>query len=95
MLGTGRLQVVRYRDYLTSDKVAQPSDGPDVDIADSAVVAELGDGSFHAVWQGRAGLLGEFDGTREEAVAWARRRSKRCFLYTRAPGDLMPLEAGD
>jgi hypothetical protein len=49
-------------------------------------------GRFHAVWQGKAGLLGEFDGTKEEAIAWAKERSSRCFLYTRAAGDLERLD---
>src|SRR6185437_4621484 len=66
----------RYRDYLPPGSMPAQPPTEDVRPAESAVVMRMSDGSWHAVWQGDT-LLGEFDGTREEAVAWARSRSSR------------------
>jgi hypothetical protein len=78
----------RYRDYLPPDSMPAQPPTEDVRPAESAVVMKMSDGSWHAVWQGDT-LLGEFDGTREEAVAWARSRSSRCWIYSEELGDLV------
>jgi hypothetical protein len=79
-------QPPRYQDYVAGPPqpaLAEPS-------LDSAVVVKLRDGTWHAVWQSDR-LLGEFDGTREEAVEWARARSTRCWVYSEELGDLVLL----
>jgi hypothetical protein len=57
---------------------------------DSTVVMKMHDGSWHAVWRAET-LLGEFDGTREAAIDWARSRSPRCWVYSEELGDVVPL----
>ncbi|TDV51066.1 hypothetical protein [Actinophytocola oryzae] len=63
-----------------------------VPAEDTTVVTKLRDGRWHAVWQGAYRLLAEFDGTRDEAVAWARARSPRCWVYDEELGDVVLLE---
>jgi len=83
----------RYRDYLTSADIARPpADEPDREIPESSVVVKRGDGTWHAVWQGKDGLLGEFDGTEQDAIEWARRKSTRCWVWSDAAGDLVLLD---
>jgi hypothetical protein len=57
---------------------------------DSTVVMKMHDGSWHAVWKGDV-LLDEFDGTREAAIDWARRRSVRCWVYSEELADVVLL----
>jgi len=86
----------RYRDYLRSPSPAQPpADEGDPDVPESTVVVKLSDGSWHAIWQSKDGLLGEFDGTEPDAIAWARQRSTRCWVYSEAVGDLVLLDPDD
>lgn len=79
----------RDRDYLTSPEVAEPPID-ESDATERVFVMLLRDGTWHASWQGRE-LLGEFDGTRAEAVAWARERCERVLVYSEELGDLVPL----
>ncbi|CRK55992.1 hypothetical protein [Alloactinosynnema sp. L-07] len=46
---------------------------------------------WHAVWHGEHDALGEFDGTREDAIRWARDRSSRCLIFSEETSDLVPL----
>lgn len=83
----------RYRDYLSSPRMAQPPAGdPELEIQDETRIAEMSDGTWHAIWQGKSGLLGEFDGGKQEAIEWARQRSPRSWIYTRAVGDYVRLD---
>lgn len=48
---------------------------------------------WSAVWQSSDGLLGSFEeGTREDAIAWARARCDTVFIFSPELGDLVPLE---
>jgi hypothetical protein len=78
----------RYRDYLTGSGEAPSAGAPDPSFQESAVVMKLRDGSWHAVLQGRAAVLEEFVGTRQDAIDWARRRSSRCWVYSEERGDV-------
>jgi len=84
----------RYRDYLADmdEAAAVPGSGPGFV---STVVMKFSDGTWHAVWQGDE-LLGEFDGTRDQAIAWARSRAAdRRFIYSEELGDLVPDDGSD
>ena len=85
----------RYRDYLATPAGGPVAPGPDPGFRDSVVVMRLRDGSWHAVWQGRSSVLAEFDGSEQDAVDWARRRSPRCWVYSVALDDVVPLEPED
>ncbi|MGQ0837852.1 hypothetical protein [Actinokineospora sp.] len=90
----------RYRDYLSSPGDLDPQGSvhredhvhDDRPFEDSVVIGRLrGQDVWHAVWQGEREALGEFDGTRTEAIAWARDKSPRCLIYSEAAGDVVPL----
>jgi hypothetical protein len=43
---------------------------------------------WEAVW-GADSLLGEFQGTREDAIAWALQRSTNCWVYSEELKDVV------
>jgi hypothetical protein len=53
---------------------------------------KMRDGTWHAIWQGEHSVLDEFDGTEQDAVDWARRRSARCWVYSEELGDVVLLD---
>lgn len=88
----------KYRDYLNGDSLngsaedetaamQQSSD----ESSDLVVVMRFSGEHWHAVWQGMDAALGEFDGTKDEAIAWARQRAARCLVYSEETGDVEPL----
>jgi hypothetical protein len=80
----------RYRDYLQSGQPSEVRHGSNRgSFQDSVVVMKTRAGLWHAVWQGETSVLGEFDGTKAEAVDWARERSSRCWVYSEEHDDLI------
>lgn len=88
----------RYQDYLPPPGATPAVVGTPVDPAtpheDSVVVMKNRDGQWHAVWQGPAAPLGEFNGSREDAIEWARQRSPRCWVYSEEHDDVLLLGEG-
>jgi hypothetical protein len=87
----------RYRDYLTefSAPSQAPPSAPDPAYQDSTVVMKMRDGSWRAIWQGPSAVLGEFTGSRQDSIAWARQRSRRCWVYSEERGDVVLLDDTD
>jgi hypothetical protein len=73
----------RYRDYPIDPGYA----APDFEPVESVVVMKTDDG-WEAVW-GAGTLLGEFQGSREDAIAWALQRSTNCWVYSEELRDVV------
>ncbi|ONI79609.1 hypothetical protein ALI144C_22760 [Actinosynnema sp. ALI-1.44] len=56
---------------------------------------KMRDGSWRATWQGPASVLGEFTGNRDDSIAWAHQRSRRCWIYSEQHGDVVLHDADD
>lgn len=65
-----------------------PDRVPDPHFEDEVFVMDNGDGTWGASWQGEMAVLGEFDGTEADAVAWARGRCSRVWVYSHELGDM-------
>lgn len=89
-----------YRDYLV--QVPEPLQQGKSDSALTAgnsgqgfviIMPDRAAVEWTAVWHGDASDAprGTFCGRRADAIAWARRRSSHCSIYSVVAGDLIPL----
>ena len=78
----------RYRDYLPPDWTPAKPPTQQAPSIESVVVMKTADGSWEAVW-GADSLLGEFQGTREDAIAWALQHSTNCWVYSEELHDVV------
>lgn len=69
----------------------EPDDIDSIDFSPTVTIVYFADDdTWQAVWGGRE-LLGEFEGTREEAIAWARERCDTIRIYSLSEGDIVDL----
>lgn len=69
----------------------EPDDIGAIDFSPTVTIMYFADeGIWQAVWGGRE-QLGEFAGTREEAVAWARERCDTIRIYSPSENDIVEL----
>lgn len=84
-----------YRHYLSTPEVAKPDFAPSLEAIGSVVVVSNRRGSWNAVWQGETSALGEFEGTKQDAIDWARQRSDRCWVYSEELDKMVLLDPDD
>ncbi|HST47721.1 hypothetical protein [Jatrophihabitans sp.] len=80
-------------DYLHpgSEWAKEPDDIDSIDFSPTVTIMYFADDdTWQAVWGGRE-QLGEFEGTREEAIAWARERCNTIRIYSPSEGDIVDL----
>lgn len=86
----------RYRDYLSGSEAAKPVPSvTDACFRDSTVVMKTRGDTWYAVWQGKDSILEEFEGTRRDAIMWARQRAARGWVYSEELGDVVPWDADE
>lgn len=69
----------------------EPEDIDSIDFSPTVTIMYFADeDTWQAVWGGRQ-QLGEFEGTREEAIAWARERCDIIRIYSPAEDDIVDL----
>jgi len=88
----------RYQDYLSPPDVesAEPEHRVSPPFEETVVIMKLrGQEVWHAVWQGEHDALGEYDGTREEAIRWARTKPCRCLIFSEEASNWVPLNSDD
>jgi hypothetical protein len=78
-------------DYLRPGPDAEEPDDDSIDFSSSVTIMYISDeASWQAVWADR-NLLGEFEGTREAAIAWARERCEIIRIYSLTERDVVDL----
>lgn len=55
--------------------------GPDPSVQDAVFISKV-DHAYEASWQGRSAVIDSFMGTKAAAVAWAKERPPRVWLYS-------------
>lgn len=80
-----------YADYRSHSSEAEEPDDDSIDFSPSVTIMYIADEDvWQAVWGDRQ-LLGEFEGTREEAIAWARKRCDIIRIYSLTKRDIVEL----
>jgi hypothetical protein len=80
-------------DYLHPESgwAKEPDDLDSIDFSPTVTIMYFADDdTWQAVWGGRQ-QLGEFEGTREEAIAWARERCDTIRIYSPIEDDIVEL----
>ncbi|HEX8093617.1 hypothetical protein [Jatrophihabitans sp.] len=73
----------------------EPDDVDSIDFSPTVTIVYFADeDTWQAVWGGRQ-QLGEFEGTREEAIAWARERCDTIRIYSLIQRDIVDLAPDD
>jgi hypothetical protein len=82
-------------DYRRPSPDAEEPGEDSIDFRPSVTIMYIADeGVWQAVWGDRH-ELGEFEGTREEAIAWARERCETIRIYSLAEHDIVDLGPGE
>jgi hypothetical protein len=84
-----------YADYRRPGPDAEEPDDDSIDFSPSVTIMYIADDDvWRAVWGGRH-FLGEFEGTREDAIVWARDRCKIIRIYSLSERDIVDLGADE
>ena len=84
-----------YADYRQPASNAEEPDDDSIDFTPSVTIMYIADDDvWQAVWGDRQ-QLGEFEGTRDAAIAWARERCNFIRIYSLSEQDIVDLEPDD
>jgi hypothetical protein len=86
---------MNYADYRRPSPDGEEPDDDSIDFSPSVTIMYIADEDvWQAVWGDRQ-QLGEFEGTRDQAIAWARERCETIRIYSLSEGGIVDLEPGE